>query len=90
MEEEEAKDSFDVDVAVTNPEKIGQSRFILRSFCFVKARKLFIMSCAFIYIMILFGKQLDNLTFQLLLLNCILLFDYTEILISESIILISL
>lgn len=29
LEEEEAKDSFDVDVAVTNPEKIGQSLFYL-------------------------------------------------------------
>lgn len=27
LEEEEAEDSFDVDVAVTNPEKIGQSAF---------------------------------------------------------------
>lgn len=27
LEEEEAKDSFDVDVAVTNPEKVGQSLF---------------------------------------------------------------
>lgn len=26
-EEEEAKDSFDVDVAVTNPEKVGQLSF---------------------------------------------------------------
>lgn len=25
LEEDEAKDSFDVDVAVTNPEKVGQS-----------------------------------------------------------------
>lgn len=27
LEEDEAKDSFDVDVAVTNPEKVGQSLF---------------------------------------------------------------
>ena len=27
LEEEEAKDTFDVDVAVTNPEKVGQSQF---------------------------------------------------------------
>lgn len=27
LEEDEAEDSFDVDVAVTNPEKIGQSAF---------------------------------------------------------------
>lgn len=26
LEEEEAKDNFDVDVAVTNPEKVGQSQ----------------------------------------------------------------
>ena len=29
LEEEEARDSFDVDVAVTNPEKVGQCLFIL-------------------------------------------------------------
>lgn len=29
LEEEEAKDSFDVDVAVTNPEKVGQCVFII-------------------------------------------------------------
>ena len=55
LEEEEARDSFDVDVAVTNPEKVGQCLFILHSFCFVKTMmKLSIISSSFI--LILFGK----------------------------------
>lgn len=34
LEEEEAKDSFDVDVAVTNPEKVGKSSFyFIQSVC---------------------------------------------------------
>lgn len=31
LEEDEAKDSFDVDVAVTNPEKVGQYLFVFLS-----------------------------------------------------------
>lgn len=32
LEEEEAKDSFDVDVTVTNPEKVGQSFYSFSQF----------------------------------------------------------
>lgn len=39
LEEEEGKDSFDVDVAVTNPEKVGQSLFYFILSLFVKTIK---------------------------------------------------
>lgn len=35
LEEEEAKDSFDVDVAVTNPEKVGQFLLVFHIYMYI-------------------------------------------------------
>lgn len=82
LEEEEAKDSFDVDVAVTNPEKIGQSHFI-SSFCFVESMHNFF--CIHLYFIILFGGKAGQFsTFH----GPITIFYFDCMLISGSIILI--
>lgn len=58
LEEEEAEDSFDVDVAVTNPEKVGQSAFkVMIQLCLISSLfRLQIRLCKFFTLLSLQSK----------------------------------